>query len=258
MTRTEVVLGGALLVFAGFIAVQAGKMKRRAPTAAAAAQRVTADDSIYTVPLNLTAAERMRRAAARANLVKLRIADEQGSTFIEEVLAQNDSVVRRWASSPRVPVRVWIQQPLAPADVRPRYVDLVLQALDTWSSAGGVTLRFARIDDSASAAVHVIWTMRFPDNRIGLTRIDAVNDTIRTSRITIATERTDGVPLREGDVARCALHEVGHLLGLAHTTDPSSIMAPESAQPVLSPRDRATIRLLYALPVGSIKAGATR
>ena len=258
MTRTEAILGGALIAFAGVVALQAAKLKRRAPAPAASVQRSTGDDSIYNVPLHLTAAERMRHAAERANRARMRIADEPGGTFIDEVLAQNDSVVRHWAPAPGAPVRVWIQAPPVDADLRPRYVDLVLQALDTWSHADGVPVHFARIDDSVSAVVHVVWTTRFPDNRIGLTRIDAINDTIRTSRVTIATHRSDGVALREGDIARCALHEIGHLLGLAHTTDATSIMAAESAQPELSPRDQATIRLLYALPVGSIKSGALR
>ena len=64
--------------------------------------------------------------------------------------------------------------------------------------------------------------------------------------------------LRDEDIARCALHEVGHLLGLTHTADALSIMAPESAQPALGIRDRATVSLLYALPIGSTKAGALR
>ena len=115
-----------------------------------------------------------------------------------------------------------------------------------------------RRDGDAAAQVVIVWTPLLNGNRIGLTRIEAVNDTIRTGRITVATQREGGVALRDADIARCALHEVGHLLGLTHTIDLASIMAPESSQPTLSPRDRATVQLLYALPIGSLKAGATR
>ena len=255
MSRGERVLAGMLLVFGGAIAVQALRTKRQAAVAPAARQR-TGDDSSYNVPLRHTAAERMKRAVERAAQVRTLIAASAGGTFIEEVLDQNDSTVRHWASSGGAPVAVWVQVPATLAGHRAAHGALVRQAFETWSSADGVPVRFAMSDDSAQASVHVVWTTSFADQRIGLTRIDAVNDTIRTSTITIATLRGDGTALGEADIARCALHEVGHLLGLAHTADSTSIMAAESARPQLSPRDRATIRLLYALPVGSIKAGA--
>jgi predicted Zn-dependent protease len=81
----------------------------------------------------------------------------------------------------------------------------------------------------------------------------AWNDTLTTATITIATHRSDGSLLGVTDVRRTALHEAGHLLGLPHNDDPTSIMAAGSRSNVLNERDRASVRLLYRLPWGDIK-----
>jgi predicted Zn-dependent protease len=48
-------------------------------------------------------------------------------------------------------------------------------------------------------------------------------------------------------------HEVGHALGLNHANDPASVMYREAATAQISASDRATLRLLYLVPPGSLK-----
>ena len=53
------------------------------------------------------------------------------------------------------------------------------------------------------------------------------------------------------DVRAVARHELGHALGLAHHAAPTSVMAPLVRAERLTDEDRATLRALYALPIGA-------
>ena len=48
-------------------------------------------------------------------------------------------------------------------------------------------------------------------------------------------------------------HEIGHALGLNHASDQTSVMYRESATTTIAPSDRATLRLLYLVPPGSLR-----
>ena len=65
-----------------------------------------------------------------------------------------------------------------------------------------------------------------------------------------------GEALDTAAVRAISLHEVGHLIGLDHTSDSTSIMTPRVRVSHLAPVDRATAQLLYMLPPGPI--GGTR
>jgi predicted Zn-dependent protease len=69
----------------------------------------------------------------------------------------------------------------------------------------------------------------------------------------LAVHQRGGAALDDESMKAMALHEVGHLLGLDHTEDQTSIMAPRVRVRALSDADRATVRLLYTLPPGAVR-----
>ena len=129
-----------------------------------------------------------------------------------------------------------------------RQVDIVPAALGDLSGVYGV----------AAMAFHDI-RVNFADkitdaNRLGVTTHQYDPDGwIVSADITVATHDTAGTALAQPLIAAIARHEVGHALGLAHSKDRSTIMYPESQTLTITGPDRATLKLLYTLPPGSVK-----
>jgi hypothetical protein len=115
-------------------------------------------------------------------------------------------------------------------------------------------VKFEFVADSASAEVHVDWTDHF-DTPISGKTLWARDHAwwIVTANITLALHHNQGEPLDDDAVKAIALHEVGHLLGLDHTADTTNIMTARVRVRDLSNADRATMKLLYTLPPGSVK-----
>ncbi len=188
-----------------------------------------------------------RRAALRR-----RLAEGARGTFIGEMLVARDSALARWPDRAS-PLRVWIQPTTTIAGWRPTYVRQVRAAFSEWDVLG-IPVHFTLATDSAGADVHVTFVHHFDEPISGRTRW-ARDDQwwITDADIALAVHHRGG-PLLDDDAVRAmAMHEIGHLLGLDHTLDQSSIMAPKVRVRALASVDRATIRLLYALPPGRVR-----
>ena len=191
--------------------------------------------------------EEEARAIARARLQ----AGEAG-TFIPEILLERDSALARWQDRPFQPLKVWVQAAPHIDDWNEDYVDAVASAFRAWDAVE-LPVRFRVVLDSADAEVHVTWIDRFNAPISGRTRWSRDDSWwIVNASIVLAVHHQQGEVLDKSAMKAMALHEVGHLLGLDHTSDPGSIMASKVRVRDLSPIDRATIRLLYSVRPGPL------
>jgi hypothetical protein len=185
--------------------------------------------------------------------IRRRLIENQIGTYIGDILAERDSNIARWPDRSSHPLHVWIQSADSLHDWNPAYVAQVRDAFTTWVSAGA-PIPFSFVVDSTAADVHVTWVDHFDEQISGKTmwaRDD--NWWIVDANIAIALHHNHGEPLDESAVRAIALHEVGHLLGLDHCVDTTNIMTPRVRVRELSNADKATMRLIYALPPGSVR-----
>jgi predicted Zn-dependent protease len=187
-----------------------------------------------------------------------RVRERAGGTFIDDVIVAHDSALARWPDRLVNPLRVWVQNGAGVTDWSEERNAIVRQAFTDWSETG-LPLSFTFVVDSAAADVHVTWQHHFNESISGKT-LWAHNDSwwIVDASIQLAVHHRDGVPLDFDATRAIALHEVGHLIGLDHTRDTTSIMTPRVRVKDLSTADRSTAYLLYSLPPGPLGSSRTR
>jgi Matrixin len=188
-----------------------------------------------------------------ANEIRLALQAYSGGSYIDELFAERDSVNYRWPDRVREPLHVWIQS--APPDASeatfPRAVE---EAFLPWTAVG-IPVAFLFTEDSARADIHVTWVTRYESRTTGRTRwVHDQHGWITAASIELAREQPDGMPLDRRSIQAIARHEVGHLLGLGHSTSAEHIMSADVRVTELSEADRATVRLVYLLPPGSVRA----
>jgi hypothetical protein len=196
---------------------------------------------------------RPERPSVSADEMRRRLAPGVNGTYMNALLRSRDSALTRWPDRTTRPLRVFIRDGDDLEGWKADYLPVVRDAFDTWVQAG-IPVRFTFVTDSASADVHVRFTGAFANGISGKTiwSRDAAYWLV-SSVIQLAVSHPGGGFVTPPQMRAIALHEVGHLLGLDHAESSDDIMSARVRVRELSESDRATVRLLYTVPAGSVK-----
>jgi len=193
------------------------------------------------------------RASVTRDEARLRIASGTSGTYIDELLVARDSAIARWPDRVTRPLRVYVREGEALESWHPDFTSAVRDAFDTWAQVG-IPVRFTFVRDSSSADISVRFVDEFANGISGKTvwsRDDA--HWLLSGDIQLAVAHPHGGSVTPPQMRAIALHEVGHLLGLDHTEHPDHIMAARVRVRDLSDADKATVRLVYSVPAGSVR-----
>ncbi len=213
----------------------------RRSVAAASAPAATAEPRIAEVPDSV-------RAAARALLAR-----DAAQTYLDSMLASTDSLVRRWPDRGGRPYRIALLEG-GSSDYGVRMADFVREGASQWQAAD-LGLWFSFTGDTTDADIVFQWRELRERNQGRRDHLRWSNSgRVVRAYVAFATRNAGDSLFTDEALLGAAVHELGHAMGLPHSTDSTDVMYPVTRVTVPSARDRATVRLLYALPPGSLRA----
>lgn len=205
----------------------------------------------YRQAVSHTAATRAARGTGQFQVPKGILSTAQNHTgdYLHEMVAGGAT---RWANTNR-PLRVYIGG--GSAGFRSNYRQLFAGAMDEWSAASGGKLRWVQASSPEAADIVATWdaSQASAPGEAGNTRTrlglgEDGQHYIVGAQVSIMPT-LNGQPYSDEEMHKIALHEIGHALGLRHSSTSGDIMYWQSNQnqiSALGPRDAATISRLYS------------
>lgn len=185
----------------------------------------------------------------------------------EREASKQQSSIRRPFESSDMPLKVYVHDRLKgrtvwsagkpPAAGSINYSYLIEQALNEWSNATQKRITFVFASDPESANIECSWTddrskLHNQSFAAGETSYD-LNKSGRPRAKIALLSKAEGKDFSEVDFYDTSLHELGHAIGLSHSSSPSDIMyfsgqsraANQKKLPSLSAGDVSRINKLY-------------
>lgn len=182
------------------------------------------------------------------------------SYFNDLLIGVYGSHTIRWPRRATIPV--WIQSPQANANVTPRAMEMAWSAFQEWQRVVDNTITFERQNTRAAAEDDGIIVSfdtkanvanKVPNGHnarvIGVCevwyRLQPGRGEIVRGEISLAYDYQDSPALHR--------HEIGHCIGLSHSSDPTDVMhsiLTDNDKP-LSLREQRITQLLYSIPLGT-------
>ena len=222
---------------------------------AACAPRPAAVVAAPPTPAPVAATTAAAPAPARAPAWAVVSPAEGAEHYVDQLLEAERGHVTRWERGVGDTIRVWAPAPPSIGAGRDPGATLA-RAVAMWNDVG-LPVRFARVQDSASADVRVRWVRTDGEADVAgraRLRIAGGTDRIVSATVALATHMPSGYPFPESAALGHALHELGHVLGIQHTGRYDCVMFPIPQRDALCPADVETARRWYALPTGVVSA----
>ena len=255
------VLAIVLVGLAALVVLETASVRRRGYDLAGSRAADSVEQSADAAPALAIAAREAKLDADLGDSIRradtrVLIESRSTGTFIPDILLLSDSTLQRWPDRRATPLRVYVSDegPKSSGHMRDDFLQAVREAFTIWEGVE-LPIRFAFVTDSALADITVSWVTDFNGDPV-LGRTKVVRDSkywIIRSDVQLATMRRDASGQLDATVIRAlAIHEIGHGIGLDHAADTTVIMAPKIRARALTLADKATARLLYSVPPGSV------
>lgn len=151
----------------------------------------------------------------------------------------------RWQVGAATTRTLWVYLAPPPAE-RSAFRAEIRQAVQAWNQVPGLPLTLRFTDHPEAAEVVVRWIRRFSANQAGTTDWQTNGDGwLASVAVTLAVEHANGTAMSDEFLLTVALHELGHVIGLPHSENPSDVMHPGNRNRRLSERDVQSAQRLY-------------